>query len=103
MSCEKCPHCIRKLNKKERKKPVPKVKEPYDPLSNRTCKICNEEKNIKEFSIVKNANGFENYRRICKKCVINRKKEYMKEYHLKNYVSKKKTDETSNAPQEVNI
>jgi hypothetical protein len=35
--------------------------------------------------------------------VTNRKKEYMKVYHLKNYVAKKKIDENPNAPQEQHI
>lgn len=93
MSCEKCPHCIRKLK-------VKAIKSPIDSLTIRTCKLCNEEKNITLFGVVKNKNGFTNYRRICKSCLVKRKKDYMKDYHLKHYVSKKKIEEVSNAPQD---
>lgn len=91
MSCEKCPHCIRLKRKQE--------KEAREPETHRTCKNCGIEKELNDFTILYNINSISR-RWVCKKCVINRKKDYMKNYHLKHYVSKKKVLETPDAPQE---
>lgn len=87
MTCEKCPHCKRIAEKiRNPKVKIPKIVEPI-----RKCLKCGMEKKIQDYSKTSNSNSIsETYRKTCKKCVIDKQRDYMKAYHKKHYVSQKK-------------
>lgn len=57
-------------------------------MDNRDCKKCLETKDIICFEITNKIKKIR--RRVCKPCRIIQRKNYMKVYHKKKYVSKKK-------------
>ena len=86
MPCDKCAHCKRIADKLLNHKV--KVNKVIDPI--RKCLDCGIEKPINDYSKSTNSNNISpSYRRTCKKCIINKQKEYMKDYHTKHYISQK--------------
>lgn len=57
-------------------------------MTERECKKCLKSKDIDYFEITNKTKNIR--RRICKICRVIQRKNYMKEYHKKKYVSKKK-------------
>jgi len=55
---------------------------------NRECKNCKTNKHIDNFEKTNKTKNI--YRRICKKCRTIKRKEYMKNYWKKNFISNKK-------------
>jgi len=56
---------------------------------NRDCKDCKTNKPIEEFEMTNKTKKL--YRRICKKCRVIKRRNYMKDYHIKHYVKKVRT------------
>jgi len=55
---------------------------------NRDCKDCKTNKPIEEFEKTSKTKNL--YRRICKKCRVIKRKEYMKNYYKQHYVKKER-------------
>lgn len=86
MPCDKCAHCKRIEDRL--KNPKVRVVKVVDPI--RKCLGCAIEKPINEYSKSKGSNtDVSYYRKTCKKCIIEKQKEYMKNYHEKHYISQK--------------
>lgn len=86
MTCDKCAHCKRIADKlRNPKVKVPKIIEPI-----RKCLKCGIEKKIDDYSKTTNNHSISvSYRKTCKKCIIDKQKDYMKAYHIKHYISQK--------------
>ena len=86
MPCDKCAHCKRIVDKLIN--PKVKVNKIIEPI--RKCLDCGIEKPIEDYSkSTSKINPNVSYRKTCKKCIINKQKEYMTKYHAKHYISQK--------------